>query len=145
MDVSYEGSDVMAKKRTAKKVGSTNPRPIPYWRELKAKKAIAKKAELAVEDAAAELAHTVEGGEVMARNGWPKKPFPLPNSTHGLWRVWCAACRCPMRVQQHLTSKPNYCEDCSPKHISIGSPNFVQDDGIGSYRSNAVMALDESK
>lgn len=135
----------MAKKLRAKKAVPNHPRPIPYWRELKAKKAMAKKAEQAAEGAAAELAQTLEGSEVTVKNGLPQKPFPLPDSSHGLWRVWCAECRCPMRVQEHLTRKPNYCEDCSPKHISIGSPNFVTDDDIGSYRSNAVMALDESK
>lgn len=76
----------------------------------------------------------------------PPKPFRLPDSRFGLWRVWCARCREPMRVTESMVHVANYCEECSPKHIPVGTPNYVSDGGdFGSYQANAVMALEESR
>ncbi len=76
----------------------------------------------------------------------PRQPFRLHDSKHGLWRVWCAGCHEPMRVTESMVGKANFCEVCSPKHIPVGTPNYVCDGGeFGSYQANAVMALEESR
>lgn len=40
------------------------------------------------------------------------KPYQLTGSL--LWRVWCARCGEPMRVNAVDAKKEHWCEECSP-------------------------------
>ena len=87
------------------------------------------------------------------------EPYLLPDSKHGLWRIWCVRCGEPMRVtqadalgyRQHYDFKTvndvtvpaiRYCEKCDPPHMPPGSPTYIKDE-TDPWQDNAIRQMEE--
>lgn len=77
------------------------------------------------------------------------KPYMLPDSKHGLCRVWCSRCGAPMRVcAKDVFLNPmfgilrtHYCERCDPKPPPL--PRAGPMDDHGPWQDIAIRCMED--